>query len=513
MIEDKKNIERLFQEKFKDFEVNPPQDAWANIETRLNKKKKRRIIPFWLKAGGIAAMLTLGIGLGFYLNTNNQPLIKTVNPVVNEENENLEFDNNTIDNQNQNTNSDAVVTTNKNQNTNSELENNLNQTENNFEENRNSVVSINKNSKSKENLSDKKLVTSERNFKKEEANKKGNTTFENTVIEKQQNKAIANQTTKSEKENDSSKHNQNSFSNENENKKSNNETTNKSLLAENKTISKDSSQVASNAKAENELEKLLKEKEDGKNADEKEKEKRSKWAVSTNAAPVYFNSLTQGSSLDEQFVANEKNYETSLSYGVGLAYNISPKLKVKAGINNVALRYNTNDVYYTATLKTGQDLNANINESSNAENVLLYSRSMNSRQIISGDVENFSVQEQKGTVKQEFGYVEVPLELSYTILDKRFSIEAIGGMSTFFLTQNELSLTDNNMQMNLGKANNLNNVSYSGNFGVGLNYTFWKSFSANVQPMLKYQFNTFSEDSGNFKPYFIGVYSGISYKF
>ena len=35
-MKDQKNIERLFQEKFKDFEALPPQDSWSISADRLN---------------------------------------------------------------------------------------------------------------------------------------------------------------------------------------------------------------------------------------------------------------------------------------------------------------------------------------------------------------------------------------------------------------------------------------------------------------------------------------------
>ena len=55
-MKDHKNIERLFQEKFKDFEAIPPQESWNIIASRLNeKKKKKRIIPIWFQLSGIAA--------------------------------------------------------------------------------------------------------------------------------------------------------------------------------------------------------------------------------------------------------------------------------------------------------------------------------------------------------------------------------------------------------------------------------------------------------------------------
>ena len=46
-----------------------------------------------------------------------------------------------------------------------------------------------------------------------------------------------------------------------------------------------------------------------------------------------------------------------------------------------------------------------------------------------------------------------------------------------------------------------------------LNYSVFKNFSARIEPTFKYQINTFSSDSGSFKPYLFGIYSGISYKF
>jgi hypothetical protein len=88
MKENKKNIERLFQEKFKDFEATPPLESWKNIEERLNqKKKKRRVIPFWFKTSGIAATLILGVFL--FMNKKDN-LNNNINEVV--------IDNNSISN-------------------------------------------------------------------------------------------------------------------------------------------------------------------------------------------------------------------------------------------------------------------------------------------------------------------------------------------------------------------------------------------------------------------------------
>ena len=119
----------------------------------------------------------------------------------------------------------------------------------------------------------------------------------------------------------------------------------------------------------------------------------------------------------------------------------------------------------------------------------------------------------KGELNQKIGYVEVPVEMTYQLVDRKFGMEVIGGLSTLFLNRNEISLQSSGMNMNIGEASNLNTVHFSTNVGMGFRYNFLKSFQANVEPMFKYQINTFSDGAGNFKPFLFGLYTGVSYKF
>jgi hypothetical protein len=59
-MSDKKHIDRLFQEKLKNFEATPNDAVWDSIENTLHqKKRKRRVIPLWWQIAGVAAILTL----------------------------------------------------------------------------------------------------------------------------------------------------------------------------------------------------------------------------------------------------------------------------------------------------------------------------------------------------------------------------------------------------------------------------------------------------------------------
>lgn len=250
-------------------------------------------------------------------------------------------------------------------------------------------------------------------------------------------------------------------------------------------------------------------KEDAKEEESKENGLQKKWQVRPNIAPVYYNSLSSGSPIDEQFKGNKKKGELNMSYGVNVSYNLNKKLKVRAGLNKVELGYNTENVAVVPAEGVGVDFIRNVDMSSQASQLNIASADgFSVSQIPSSFQKLFD-----SRISQKFGYLEVPLELSYQVSDKKLSIDLIAGMSTFFLNKNEVHASTNAFTTYLGEANNLNKTSFSTNFGVGFNYKISKAFHLNVEPTFKYQLNSFSNDAGNFKPYILGVYSGLSFRF
>jgi len=144
-------------------------------------------------------------------------------------------------------------------------------------------------------------------------------------------------------------------------------------------------------------------------------------------------------------------------------------------------------------------------------NAISLSRSDDSNRELndnSNGTANFS-----GELSQSFSYLEIPLEAKYVISPRKLGVNLIGGFSTFILNDNSISLNSSNEKIELGKATNLNKVNFSGNLGVDFDYNITKKIFINVSPMFKYQFNTFSENNGGFKPYYFGLYSGLNFRF
>ena len=63
-MRDYKNIDRIFQEKLKDFEVFPPNKSWDFIEKGLVVAPKKRRLSFWLRISSIAALFVLLFSVG-----------------------------------------------------------------------------------------------------------------------------------------------------------------------------------------------------------------------------------------------------------------------------------------------------------------------------------------------------------------------------------------------------------------------------------------------------------------
>jgi hypothetical protein len=172
-------------------------------------------------------------------------------------------------------------------------------------------------------------------------------------------------------------------------------------------------------------------------------------------------------------------------------------------------------VVFTSSLTTSTNqLIDNITYAQTSRNLVVESKdnstsaAVSENSFIGGQAQPF-----EGRMVQQLGYVEVPMELNYALLDKKFGINLIGGVSSLFLVDNAVSLESNQLITEMGEANNANDVNFSTNIGIGFNYEISQKLQLNVEPIFKYQLNTFSETAGNFRPYAIGVYSGLSFRF
>jgi len=404
-VRDFKNIDRLFQENLKDYEVFPPNKSWNAIDGRLTNGSKKRRLPFWIKISSIAALFVLLFSVGtIYLIPQNNI---TKNSIPNKSNSSKPIDG----------------------------ENSINNGESSPE-----TVA-----EQKENLNSKVIQLNTEN---------------NTSQFSETEEVIADITEESDIT-------QKSF--------------NKFSLTDTENLPYNSSFKKDNNKSP--------------------KIGESKFTVATIFAPIYFNSFGGGSGADAQFNNNQTSGSSSYSYGVKFAYKLNNKFSVQSGINLINLGQTTNDVYITPGVA--------IVGYSNISSFPALSKNINglSKESLGLAKEN------EASLNQVFGYVEIPVEIKYNVTEGKIGVNLVGGFSTLVLNKDEVFVETNTFSQSLGNSNNLRPLNFSGNFGVDVDYSLYKNLFINVSPMLKVQTNTFSKNSGSIQTYYLGVYTGLNYKF
>ncbi len=469
-MDEKKNIDRLFQEEFKDFEVFPDASAWEHIEERLMKKKKRRIVPLWLRFGGAAAILLLLVSTGFwYYNKDTNTIEEQPNDIIitntdtsnrtdiskkikenisNKEGTSIVFKNSEIDQESE-TNISKIASQNHEVNPKKREQINTFRSEEKITnlsmQDKRTIV---KNTKEIHKPITEKLTTNDVTVKKSDLLKE-KLYAEKTVI-------------------------------------ANEETVNKQKDV-NVNIQKEIDKTKS-------IEEII---------------LKNKWSIGSTVTPIYYNTLGNGSPIDPVLADNTKNSDDSFSYGLKVNYKLSNKLSLQSGINTLELGYTTENVTTLISSSLLDGSNTNINTNVDGLSVAAFSTTSQSSEALN-QRSSFDV---AGSLDQSLRYVEVPLEVKYNILQKKIGVHVIGGFSTYFLYQNKVSITSFGKTTTLGEASNINSLNFSGNLGVDLDYNISKKLYINVSPMFKYQFNTFSENSGGFKPYYLGVYTGLNFRF
>lgn len=237
---------------------------------------------------------------------------------------------------------------------------------------------------------------------------------------------------------------------------------------------------------------------------------KGKLIVTTKAAPIFYGNMGKGNFLDSKFDSNPNQGEVTFAYGVNIAYAISDRIKLRSGINKVSMSYNTSDVPYRTAMDPSAISSISYNPNIKAREV---SSVKNAQYMSTTAAPRQTGRLNTSSLNQKMGYIEVPVELQYNLLNKKIEINIIGGGSTLLLDKNVVTLETGQELTQLGKANNLNTISFSTNIGIGVDYNLSDKFKLNLEPMFKYQLNTFSSDAGMYQPYFLGIYSGFSFEF
>ena len=230
------------------------------------------------------------------------------------------------------------------------------------------------------------------------------------------------------------------------------------------------------------------------------------WGIKAEISPMFAAQKQVGVSPDSKSV-------NTVSGGMIAFYKLNDRITISSGVRFSQMKQGTHSDYSmskTSGITYLQPVQKDANISSE---VSLYLPAVSSI-VYSNGMQTTSSNVFGSDISQDFKYLEIPIQASYKLIDKMFSVGLTGGISTNFLIGNIASITENGIKLSQGNTDNLRNVLYSGSAGIELGYELNKNMVLTVEPRIKqYLHSVSSNNMVNFKPLQLGIFTGITYYF
>ncbi|MEN8157105.1 MAG: outer membrane beta-barrel protein, partial [Bacteroidota bacterium] len=257
-----------------------------------------------------------------------------------------------------------------------------------------------------------------------------------------------------------------------------------------------------------------------------------RWVVGAALSPLY-----SFRDAEPQVTSSTTGYESGmLSYagGVHVGYRTTGRLAIETGVffNKMGLDIDapgiqmySNELDLAPIAQDSRAYNASMsvmaasqtigNIVSQSGDVYVNQYKLNASSADNKGVESFNTQVPADQgIRQHLDYMEVPLNLRYTLVDRSIEFQLIGGMSTNILVNNYVTMEGVDGETEIGYLTNIRNVNYSGNAGVGLVYHLLEHLSLSVEPRFRYFLHSVNDATlPSTRPYTFGLYTGLNFLF
>ncbi|MDR2847989.1 MAG: outer membrane beta-barrel protein [Bacteroidales bacterium] len=265
--------------------------------------------------------------------------------------------------------------------------------------------------------------------------------------------------------------------------------------------------------------------------EEKEKGKapsKNKWAVSGQFSPTYsYRTITSvPANMKRADFDDAESALLAYSGGVNVSYQVLSRFSVQMGvfytqmgqtINGVTPSYNmyaaisSNNAYSKNSLRTSSG-NASVTSSMKADVNESYANYFNEN-TVQGSL-NTSNTAKSVQYSERFDYIEIPMLMRYKLIDKKFDLALLGGMSTNILIDNNVFINNGKETLREGSILMARPVNYNTTIGFGVNYQLSSTLLIGIEPVFKYFLQSYtSSNAVGSHPYSFGVFTGVYYSF
>ncbi len=117
-----------------------------------------------------------------------------------------------------------------------------------------------------------------------------------------------------------------------------------------------------------------------------------------------------------------------------------------------------------------------------------------------------------GQMEQFIDYIEIPLTFRYYVINASTKLSLAAGVSTNWLVANNAYLSESGKRQKIGETGGLSAMNISTHAGFAFTIPVYGPLSFRIEPRINYFINEINrEHPVKFKPYSVGIYSGIQY--
>lgn len=463
------NTDDLIRAKLENYSVQPPAHLWVQVQQKLEARKRQSRM-FWLRVASAAAVVAIAFMAGWYFNGNTQKQKHAFTEMNSPESLQEKDQASGYENENQpafeNSKSDNLIGD---------------------KTNGTSLPVLN-------SISDKALV----------AAKKDEGQTENTIVNRSSDSMVRLQARNSRFENDPFPQ-----------------------------LQVKRQQTTYNELALAEVEKFIIDKNIERQ--EEEKNKTAGWKMGMFLSPGYSSyNASHSSDYQRNMTYTGKEGNANMGGGISVQYKTGKRWLVESGVyyaqngqkserslnifagsfeaDFAAVPENKN--YFSNTVRVD---NGNMAMNSTA-GIIAFSETPKGAEI-TGNFETLagnstSMVVPDGQFSQVFEFMEIPLLVRYRVVDARFGVELLSGVSTSVLVGNNAYIDNQFGTQNVGKTLDISSVNLAGIAGIAANYALSDQFSLALEPRFSYYLNSINRNAQvEFRPYRIGVFTGLTYNF
>ena len=252
-----------------------------------------------------------------------------------------------------------------------------------------------------------------------------------------------------------------------------------------------------------------------------------RWSIKAEFSPVFNNqgqNSGQAGTLNNYYVGlsgnaipQETKTENTLSGGMVAGYKVNRRLVIKSGVMYSNMKQTTSNISIMSTSQVSGLSGSSALASTPSGQVSLSKVTGSQMESVlnsSAMLDNKAVYTVGSQLKQELRYIEVPVQATYKLVDRKVSIGLNGGISTNILVGNKALLSENGNQIGEGETSALRNVVYSGSVGLEIGYELSNRITLTVEPRFKHFLNSLSGNkSVHYKPSPMEIVTGLAYSF